>query len=462
MKKILQKSLSVFLGLLMMLTVLPALALATETEAAVPAITIEKTSETPTQLVVTVKLTENLINCLDMQIASGENLELKAIEILCGGSSSFNVSNGKISIANSDDIVAPAAIAVYTFDKLNKTGATADSIDVTVLTCYIEADDPESNGVDVTDTAIIVNALPEEHTHISGAEWGIVDTPTCGTEGTEALFCTECGNATETRPVPTTEHKNTTTETTPPTCTEDGLEKVYCNDCEKYVAENTLTSPGHVAADTDLKLPTCTEPGYEKLICSCGHVISTTVLNPTDHLWIDDVKTPTCTEDGYIRKYCPACQSIENEQAIGHTDHSWSDWEIVKKPTYSATGIERRICGNCGTDEERVAPKLVAEVSQLVMSQTEISMNFRGTSRLFVNFEPEEAAYSTEIIWTSSNENVATVSEDGAVYGANLGTATITASTPDGSVIATCEVEVKYSFLQWIIVYILFGWIWYL
>lgn len=462
MKKILQKSLSVLLSALMMLAVLPAFALAAEAEVANPVITIEKTSETPTQLVLTVKLSENLLNCLDMQFFSSESLELTEIEILCEGSSSFNVANGKISIANSENIVAPADIAVYTFNKLAETGITADDIEVTILTCYIESDVPETDGTDVTEDTIVINALPEEHTHVAGTEWNETKAPTCGEEGTEVIYCTECGEIAESRAVPTTEHKNTTVERTEPTCTEDGIEKTYCNDCKEYVSEETLESPGHIAVTSEIKLPTCTDAGYEKLICSCGEVVSTTVLEQTDHLWIDDVKAPTCTEDGYVRKYCPACTAIKDEQPLEHTDHKWSDWSIVKAPTYSATGVERRICENCGIDEERTVDKLIAEVSKLVMSKTEISMNFRGTSRLFVNIYPEEAAYSAEIIWTSSNEEVATVNENGEVYAANLGTTTITASTPDGSVVATCEVTVKYSFLQWIIVYILFGWIWYL
>ena len=88
-------------------------------------------------------------------------------------------------------------------------------------------------------------------------------------------------------------------------------------------------------------------------------------------------------------------------------------------------------------------------------------MNFKQTTRLFVNIEPEEAAYSTNIIWESSNPSVATVDEEGAVYAAGPGTATITAKTADGKLTATCEVTVTYSTLQWIIIYLLFGWIWY-
>ena len=96
------------------------------------------------------------------------------------------------------------------------------------------------------------------------------------------------------------------------------------------------------------------------------------------------------------------------------------------------------------------------------MSMQQIGMNFKQTTRLFVNILPEEAAYSTEIIWESSDESVATVDETGAVYGVQPGTAIITARTADGSLEATCEVTVSYSILQLIIIYVLFGWIWYL
>lgn len=500
MKKLLQKTISLFLSALMILTVAPAFALAAENDVAIPEIIIEKTSETQTELVLTVKIGNSLLNCLDMQIASSESLELTAIDILCNGLSSFNVDNGKISITNSDGIVAPADVAVYTFEKRSTAGVEADDITVTILTCYIEADDPEDTGTDVTDETVVVNTLPEEHTHVPGTEWNETKAPTCGEVGTEVLYCTECGEIADSRDVPTTEHVNTTVETTEPTCTEDGVEKVYCNDCKKYVSEKTLEKTGHVdthveekaptctesgyrkvvcacgeiveeetlkptdhvGVTSEIKLPTCTEDGYEKTVCDCGEVVSYTVLEKTGHLWIDDVKTPTCTEDGYIRKYCPACKAVEGTQTLTKSGHSWSDWSTVKAPTYSATGIERRICGGCGIDEERSVPKLVAEVSQLVLDTTETTMNFRGTLRLFLSVLPEEAAYSADIVWSSSDENVATVNENGEVYAANLGTATITASTADGSIVATCEVTVKYSFLQWIIVYILFGWIWYI
>ncbi len=461
MKKMLQKSLSVFLSALMLLFVVPAFALAAE-DIALPKIAIEKVSETPTELVIAIKVTENHFNCLDLQISSADNLNLKTIEIVAPGSHSSNIANGKISIAYEDGYIAPVTIANYTFEKLSTLGVTANDISVELNTCYIDSEETEGEGTDVSDSVAVTVDIPATHTHVDSTEWEITKTPSCSQTGIEVLYCTECGEISQQRDIDKTTHKNITTETKKADCENDGYEKDFCNDCQQYVAERILAATGHIDLHKDIKAPTCTEDGYSKDVCSCGEVVKTTVLPKTDHPFIDDVKAATCTEDGYIRKFCTVCKKIESEQVLGKTDHSWGEWEVVDAPTYSKPGVERRICANCGIDEERAVDKLVAEVTQLVLSQTEIGMNFRQTDRLFVSVLPEDAAYSAEIVWSSSNEYVATVNEDGEVYAANLGTATITASTADGSVVATCEITVKYSFLQWIIIYILFGWIWYL
>lgn len=65
---------------------------------------------------------------------------------------------------------------------------------------------------------------------------------------------------------------------------------------------------------------------------------------------------------------------------------------------------------------------------------------------------------------SSSDPSVATVDENGNIYGAGKGNATITCTVTDefGNVVSdTCDVEVNYTFGQWLIVIFLFGWIWY-
>ena len=69
-----------------------------------------------------------------------------------------------------------------------------------------------------------------------------------------------------------------------------------------------------------------------------------------------------------------------------------------------------------------------------------------------------------EISFASSNPKVATVDDNGNVYGAKKGSATITCTVTDSNgntVSDTCKVTVKYSFGQWLIKILLFGWIWY-
>ena len=66
-----------------------------------------------------------------------------------------------------------------------------------------------------------------------------------------------------------------------------------------------------------------------------------------------------------------------------------------------------------------------------------------ATQALTATFTPSNAAYNT-LTWTSSDETVATVDENGVVTSKNYGTATITATTTDGSnKSATCSVTVS-------------------
>jgi uncharacterized protein YjdB len=46
------------------------------------------------------------------------------------------------------------------------------------------------------------------------------------------------------------------------------------------------------------------------------------------------------------------------------------------------------------------------------------------------------------LVWESSNKNVAYVTKDGVVYGKNKGEAEITISTKDGKYSAKCKVQV--------------------
>lgn len=97
------------------------------------------------------------------------------------------------------------------------------------------------------------------------------------------------------------------------------------------------------------------------------------------------------------------------------------------------------------------------------VSVNDIGLNYKKSVALKPSVTVDENASYT-VTYTSSNPSVARVDENGKVYGAKKGSADITVTVTDSygnSVSDTCKVNVKYTFGQWLIVIVLFGWIWY-
>lgn len=110
--------------------------------------------------------------------------------------------------------------------------------------------------------------------------------------------------------------------------------------------------------------------------------------------------------------------------------------------------------------EKNVEKKNVKSVSI-----DDISLNYKKSTTLKPTIKADDGAkYKVE--YSTSNAKVATVDKNGKVTATKRGsgTATITCTVTDsnGNVVKdTCKVSVKLSFGQILIVYVLFGWIWY-
>ena len=87
-----------------------------------------------------------------------------------------------------------------------------------------------------------------------------------------------------------------------------------------------------------------------------------------------------------------------------------------------------------GTKEEDIA------VESITLNETTVSITEGRTYTIVATVSPVDAT-NKNVIWTSSDENVATV-EDGKITAISEGTATITAKTEDGEYTATCVVTV--------------------
>jgi len=96
-----------------------------------------------------------------------------------------------------------------------------------------------------------------------------------------------------------------------------------------------------------------------------------------------------------------------------------------------------------------------------VISETEKTIYKFEFFRLCVETQCIGGVNDEEVkfIWRSDDSDVATVDRNGMVKGIDRGETTIYAKLQDGTVVGECKVEVKYTAWQWILKYILFGWL---
>ncbi|QLY78056.1 Ig-like domain-containing protein [Clostridium intestinale] len=85
---------------------------------------------------------------------------------------------------------------------------------------------------------------------------------------------------------------------------------------------------------------------------------------------------------------------------------------------------------------------LINSVSEISLNKTSSSLNIGEIEDLIATVKPDNASIK-DVTWSSSDESVATVDENGKVTAIKAGNTTITAKTIDGSnLTATCDVTV--------------------
>lgn len=118
---------------------------------------------------------------------------------------------------------------------------------------------------------------------------------------------------------------------------------------------------------------------------------------------------------------------------------------LMQSATYSALGWD--MSSVWGINEGESYPYLLAlvepiKVSEITLDVTSCTLEIGKTTTIKANVLPSDAS-NKSLEWTSSNPSVATVDNDGFVTAVSTGTATITATTTDGSKLsASCEITV--------------------
>lgn len=466
MKKTIHKCISLLLVCMMLFSVMTSIAFAASEDPDSKAITfhVKKVSETSEALVLDVELVSGAFVCVEFTATTSERLSCTAITT-SDGFMEFQAANSgilfqtnlltqKVAIISLVSYSKVGSIVRYTFSKNESFGAVADDVTIAVSCCYDNIDDLNVN----LDTTVTTD-LSATHTHTNDGMWVITKEATCQAEGVKATHCTVCGEVVKRNSIPKKEHKQVTT-TVKATCTEDGYVQVVCETCKQVLSYETLSATGHQHTKSETTNATCEKDGVIKEICTdCGAIVHTFAIKSPGHLFLINQQDATCTEDGYTETICSECGLSKGDHTvIKAKGHRWSSWKTVKEATYKSNGLKVRSCSKCNAYEEKIIPMIAVKPKSISISMEAITMNYKKSTRLYANVLPEEAAYSTEIVWESSNPAVATVDEDGNVYAAGIGTATITASTADGSCSAKCQVTVEFSFFAWLIDF-LFGWL---
>ena len=174
--------------------------------------------------------------------------------------------------------------------------------------------------------------------------------------------------------------------------------------------------------------------------------------------YTEEITAPVCGTGscGYTQYTCKVC-GYSFKTAFTVPAHTPGEWVTVKEARNGASGLRQKSCTVCGkvTEEETLIPVMDVEIERKALD-----LNYKDETMLSASVVPKDAADQT-IVWTSSDEKVASVGQDGIVRATGRGTATITASSSDGYAKNHCEVKVGYTFGQWLIKIIMFGWIWY-
>lgn len=115
------------------------------------------------------------------------------------------------------------------------------------------------------------------------------------------------------------------------------------------------------------------------------------------------------------------------------------------------------------TDGEAIAPNYDSFCSVRSVELNDIVLNYKSSASIKPSIIADSGVrYTTE--YESSNPKVAAVDEFGNIYANKRGNVDITVTVTDqyGNIVKnTCKVTVKYTFIQWVIRIILFGWLWY-
>ncbi len=133
--------------------------------------------------------------------------------------------------------------------------------------------------------------------------------------------------------------------------------------CDSTVHRHNYVKTGEYVAEF------CDEDGYTTYACECGHSYKGDYVKATEHSYDNGVVTtkPTCDVDGVKTFTCTACGDTYTE-AVPQTGHSYDDGVITTDPTCATDGVKTFTCENCGDTYTEAVDKVEGHSYQLVVN----------------------------------------------------------------------------------------------
>ena len=248
--------------------------------------------------------------------------------------------------------------------------------------------------------------------------------------------------------------------------TEDQWNKIKIGYSNELLTNATIhfNSPGkdfhpHSYTSTVTKEATCSVTGVKTYTCTCGDTYSKEIP-VADHSLTHKTVASTCKAQGYEYDYCSSCNGLFNKIYISTAEHSWGEWKVIEEPTSEDKGVKTRECFVCHDIETDTIPELKKVIKVTI---DDFVVKYKEPYKLIPKVEMKGDVDYT-VTYTSLDNDVVTIDQNGNITTKDKGTATITVTVTDefgNEVKDTCQVEVKLKWWQWIIWILLWGWLWY-
>ena len=182
------------------------------------------------------------------------------------------------------------------------------------------------------------------------------------------------------------------------------------------------------------KTASCTVTVEKKLIPITEVLIdkSSATLTEGDSTTLTATVLPENTTDRKDISWSSSNNDIATVDTIGHVEAKQAGTVII-----TATSSNGKTAECTVTVEKKLIP--ITEVS---LSESAVGIIEGNTHKLTATVLPENTTDSKSVSWGSSNEAVATVSEDGTITAKSAGTAVITATSTNGKTVG-CTVTVS-------------------